>query len=83
VSSSQDALSRVPCSPCLLTCYFSFVSFELRMISFASFFLRVRLTAKAVSPPVETTPATTICPMAAKQNGHTHHLSGLVAKRDR
>jgi hypothetical protein len=53
------------------------------MISFASFFLRVRLTAKAVSPPVETTPATTICPMAAKQNGHTHHLSGLVAKRDR
>ncbi|HEV2195590.1 MAG TPA: hypothetical protein VGR55_08410 [Candidatus Acidoferrum sp.] len=40
------------------------------MISFASFFLRDNFTAKAVSPPVETTPATTICPMAAMQNGH-------------
>jgi hypothetical protein len=55
------------------------------MISVAPFFLRDTFTANAVSPPVETAPAT-ISPMVAKQTGHIVHLLGwlsLTAKLDR
>jgi hypothetical protein len=85
VSSSRCALSVAPCLflcllPYLLLSYRLCVltsgllpSFEFEVISPALFFLPDTLTASAVSPPVETTPATT-SPTVAKQNGHILHL---------
>ena len=50
------------------------------MLSLPLFFLGDSFTANAVSPPVETAPATT-SPIVDKQNGHIASPFTRVAKR--
>jgi hypothetical protein len=51
------------------------LSFGFATFSLVLFFLRDILTANAVSPPVDTAPATSN-PTVVKQNGHIVHLPG-------
>jgi hypothetical protein len=58
------------------------LSLELSVLSFPFLSLRDSFKVNAVSPPVETAPATTN-PIVDKQKGHIASPLGRVAKRDR